>query len=255
MKKLRKILEDYRFGAVNIDEVLQFISRLPYENLSFARIDHHRSLRRGFPEVVYGEGKTIEQLRDIVASLSGAGSNVLITRITADKAELLQREFPAARYHEASRVWILKSVEEPTIPDGYVAVLSGGTLDIPVAEEAALTAELMGSTVKRFYDVGVAGLHRLLDVWNDLQKAAVWVVVAGMEGALPSVVGGLVEGPVIAIPTSIGYGCHFGGIAPLLAMLNSCVPGIVVVNIDNGFGGGYVASIIHRRIATKKGVE
>ncbi|SFM50057.1 nickel pincer cofactor biosynthesis protein LarB [Thermodesulforhabdus norvegica] len=255
MERLRRLLEEYRKGNVGIDEVMSFLKELPYENLSFARIDHHRALRRGFPEVIYGEGKKAEHLRAIVESMARRGSNVLITRLDRQNAEILNHAFPEARYHADARVWILQNSEIPSIPNGYIAVLTGGTLDIPVAEEAALTAELMGSQVRRFYDVGVAGLHRLLDIREEVCGASAWVVVAGMEGALPSVVAGLVEGPVVAVPTSVGYGSHFNGIAPLLAMLTTCVPGIVVVNIDNGFGGGYVASVIHRRIALGRGWE
>ncbi|HDL90438.1 MAG TPA: nickel pincer cofactor biosynthesis protein LarB [Thermodesulforhabdus norvegica] len=253
MKQLIKVLEDFKKGFVDVHEVCEFIARLPYENLSFARLDHHRTLRRGFPEVVYGNGKTVEQLKEIVTSMQEMGSTVLITRIDKDVAAELSASFPEGNYSKTARVWFMRGSDIPAVDEGYVAILTGGTVDIPVAEEAAITAELMGSRVKRFYDVGVAGLHRLMDIWAELRKATVWVVVAGMEGALPSVVASLVEGPIIAIPTSAGYGSSFGGIAALLTMLNSCSPGIVVVNIDNGFGGGYVASIIHRRIALKGG--
>jgi NCAIR mutase (PurE)-related protein len=258
MTEVRKLLESFREGKVAIETVLEYIKKLPYERLAeqttegsmtFARIDHHRSLRRGVPEVIYGEGKELEHLKAVVEAMKRAGTNVLITRLGYEKAEKLCQQFPEGKYYETARIWMLQHDREfPRIPEGYVAVLTGGTLDIPVAEEAAVTAEFLGSSVKRFYDVGVAGIHRLLDVIDEVQRATVWVVVAGMEGALPSIVAGLVEGPVIAVPTSVGYGAHFGGIAPLLSALNSCAPGVVVVNIDNGFGGGYVASLIHRRI-------
>jgi NCAIR mutase (PurE)-related protein len=259
MSKVRKLLEDFKSGFIDIDKVMAYLQKLPYETLAekenssvFARIDHHRAIRRGVQEIIYGEGKTLEHLIPLVEALDRAGTNVLITRLDREKAEHLSNCFPNGRYFENCRLWILREHEALKLEEGYVAVLTGGTSDIPVAEEAAITAEFLGSSVKRFYDVGVAGIHRLFDVLEDVRQAAAWVVVAGMEGALPSIVAGLVEGPVIAVPTSVGYGAHFAGVAPLLSALNSCAPGIVVVNIDNGFGGGYVASLIHRRIIHAK---
>ncbi|MEJ5301604.1 MAG: nickel pincer cofactor biosynthesis protein LarB [Thermodesulforhabdaceae bacterium] len=258
MADIRKLLESFRDGKVSVETVVEYIKKLPYEelvekttegSLTFARLDHHRIFRRGIPEVIYGEGKSLEHLKSIVEAMVKTGTDVLITRLEGEKAEKLCKQFPEGKYSATARTWILSPAGNTSrIPDGYVAVLTGGTLDIPVAEEAAITAEFLGSSVKRFYDVGVAGIHRLFDIIDEVQKATVWVVVAGMEGALPSVVAGLVEGPVIAVPTSVGYGANFGGIAPLLSALNSCAPGVVVVNIDNGFGGGYVASLIHKRI-------
>ncbi len=253
MNQIKKALESYKKGEIDIKDVLKLIDKLPYEKLQFARIDHHRSIRRGFPEVVFGEGKSFEQLKEIVLSMKKSGSSVLVTRIEREIAEKMQELFPDAGYNPAARIWFLTNGEIKKIKEGYIAVITAGTLDIPVAEEAATTAELMGSTTRKFYDVGVAGLHRLLDIWDDLKSATVWIVVAGMEGALPSVVAGLVEGPVIAIPTSVGYGSGLGGISALMAMLNTCVPGIAVVNIDNGFGGGYLASVIHKKIVEKGG--
>ncbi|MCX7822489.1 MAG: nickel pincer cofactor biosynthesis protein LarB [Syntrophobacterales bacterium] len=261
MWNIRKLLEDLRNGAIDIEDALEYIKKFPYEvllekdssnTIAFARIDHHRVLRRGAPEVIYGEGKSLEHLIVLVEAMKRAETNVLITRLEPEKANKLSIHFPEGKYFEICRSWVLRHKEVLSLKEGYVAVLTGGTLDIPVAEEAAITAEFLGSSVKRFYDVGVAGIHRLFDNLDEIMKATVWVVVAGMEGALPSIVAGLVEGPVIAVPTSIGYGAHFGGLAPLLGALNSCSPGVVVVNIDNGFGGGYVASLIHRRIVTKR---
>lgn len=261
MSDIRKLLEDFRKGIIQIEDVLEYIKKLPYEPVMtetsegssvFARLDHHRFLRRGTPEIIYGEGKSLKHLVAIVESMTKAGTNVLITRLDPQKAEELSSYFHDGKYFEVCRAWILCRQEIPMVKEGYIAVLTGGTLDIPVAEEAAVTAEFLGSPVKRFYDVGVAGIHRLFDVLEDVRRATAWVVVAGMEGALPSIVAGLVEGPVIAVPTSVGYGAHFGGLAPLLSALNSCSPGVVVVNIDNGFGGGYVASLIHKRIVTYK---
>ena len=253
MERLKEALGKYKEGEIELKEVLKIIEKFPYENLGFARIDHHRELRKGFPEVIYGQGKSFEHLKTIVSSMKERGSNVIVTRLEWETAKKMRALFPDAGYNPSAKLWYLISSDIRSLDEGFVAVVSAGTSDLPVAEEAALTAELMGSRVKRFYDVGVAGLHRLLDIWEDLKSATVWVVVAGMEGALPSVIGGIVEGPVIAVPTSIGYGSGFGGISALLAMLNSCVPGISVVNIDNGFGGGYVASVIHRKIVRRGG--
>ncbi len=258
---LHKLLKDFKEGTLGTDAFIEILQKLPYEQLSplrgndfspaFARIDHHRMIRRNAPEVVYGEGKTAEQLEQIVHSMWCMGSNVLVTRIDPDNAQLLTNRFPQGVHVPSARLWQLIHHPMPAL-EGYIAVLTGGTLDIPVAEEAAVTAEFFGSTVKRFYDVGVAGIHRLFDILDDIRRAHCWVVVAGMEGALPSIVAGLVEGPVIAVPTSVGYGVHLRGVTPLLAALNSCSPGVVVVNVDNGFGGGYVASLIHRKTTTKE---
>lgn len=243
---LHKLLESVRDGALSVEDAAQQLRALPYELVGdFARIDHHRALRCGFPEVVFGQGKTGEQVRQIVERLAAHNERVLVTRVSPELYEAVRAALPDAVYHEQARAITLDRA-----PDGErvpgVLVATGGTTDIPVAEEAALTAELMGSAVVRLYDVGVAGLHRLLSQSEALQRARVVVAVAGMEGALASVIGGLVSVPVIAVPTSVGYGASFGGLAALLAMLNSCAAGVAVVNIDNGFGAGYLAGLINR---------
>lgn len=240
------LLQAVQRGETSVAEALQALRTLPYEDLGFAKVDHHRLFRKGFPEVIYCPGKTPEQIVAIARRLSVSGEALFATRAVSEVFKALRAVFPAAEYHPAARAVIIPAAALPPKPTGCVAVLTAGTADIPVAEEAVLTAELMGSRVERLYDVGVAGLHRLLDRHDLLDRARVLVVVAGMEGALPSVVGGLVRGPVIAVPTSAGYGAHFGGLAPLLAMLNSCVAGVTVVNIDNGFGAGYAAALINR---------
>jgi len=253
MQKLEKLLMDYRDGKVETGDVLNLLRKLPFEDLTFARIDHHRRLRRGFPEVVFGEGKTGEQISEIVRAMEAFGSNVLVTRVDSEKAEQVIRRIPKLDYHAEARVLSLKQEDFPQNGEGMVQVLCAGSSDVPVAEEAAITAEFMGSRVKRFFDVGVAGLHRLLHIWDDLQEARAYVVVAGMEGALPSVVAGMVKRPVIAVPTSIGYGASFGGLAALLGMLNTCSPGVAVVNIDNGFGAGYMAALIDQSAGGETG--
>lgn len=241
---LKQLLEKVQSGQIAIPDALQHLSDFPYENIGCARVDHHRALRRGFPEVIFGQGKTPEQVAAIFKALARAGTVVLATRATREQYQAVYQECPGAEYVELPRCIVLRQAVPEAI--GRVAVVSAGTADQPVAEEAALTAELMGNRIDRIYDVGVAGLHRLLDQQRRLQQADVIVVVAGMEGALPSVVGGLVEQPVIAVPTSVGYGSGSGGWAALLAMLNSCVPGIGVVNIDNGYGAGALAAAITR---------
>ena len=243
-EQIRKILEEFKQGKIGLQEALSRLKLLPYEDLGFAKIDHHRHVRKGFPEVIFGTGKSAEQVISIAERMVSGGGPILITRVKDEVYGKIKERFPEAIFNrEASAVAINK--EEKVRGKGLIAVLAAGTSDIPVAEEAAFTAEVMGSKVERVYDVGVAGLHRLLDHRGVILSARVVVVVAGMEGALPSVVGGLVEAPVIAVPTSVGYGASFEGVAPLLAMLNSCAPGVVVVNIDNGFGAGYFASLIN----------
>jgi len=246
-KDIQRLLEGVRDGLVTPTEAAERLKNLPYEDLEFAKVDHHRSLRRGFPEVVYGAGKTPAQVAAIVGRIAGGGQNALVTRTTRETHALVAEAHPDARFHEAPRCLTLK-VRETEALDGRVAVVSAGTSDIPVAEEAALTAEFYGAKVDRIHDVGVAGLHRLLDKAPTFRGADVVIVAAGMEGALPSVVGGLVDAPVIAVPTSVGYGASFQGLAALLAMLNSCSSGISVVNIDNGFGAAYSACLILRRL-------
>jgi NCAIR mutase (PurE)-related protein len=247
VKLLEKLLEEVKDGHLGVTEALERLRHLPFEDLGFARVDHHRALRQGFPEVVFAEGKETDQLKAILASLTAGAEHILMTRLSPDKAEILQVDFPEARYHPVSRVLTLSRGEVPDRGRGVIVVISAGTSDIPVAEEAALTARIMGHKVEALYDCGVAGLHRLLAHQHLFGQATVFVVVAGMEGALPSVVGGLVDRPVIAVPTSVGYGAAFGGLAALLAMLNSCANGVSVVNIDNGFGAGYLAALINRK--------
>jgi NCAIR mutase (PurE)-related protein len=244
-KDLQDLLRRVSEGRLSPEEAAERLRTLPYEDLGFAKVDHHRALRRGFPEAVFGVGKTPEQIAAIVDRIAGRGQNVLVTRATAEVHRRVATSQPGARFHEAARCVTVERVEAPRLPGG-VAVVSAGTSDLPVAEEAAVTAAFHGARVDRVFDVGVAGLHRLLDRAGTIREARVVVVVAGMEGALPSVVGGLVEAPVIAVPTSVGYGASFQGLAALLAMLNSCASGVAVVNIDNGFGAGYLAAQILR---------
>ncbi len=233
-------------GRLDPRDAASRLATLPYEDLGFARLDHHRALRRGFPEVVFGGGKSAEQIATIVERITSRGQNVQVTRASPEAAAAAATRVPAAAYHQTARV-ITARVAEPQMLKGLVAVVCAGTSDIPVAEEAAITAEFHGAQVERIHDVGVAGLHRLLDRTDSIRQADVVIVVAGMEGALPSVVGGLVDAPVIAVPTSVGYGAAFQGLAALLGMLNSCASGVAVVNIDNGFGAGYLAATFLRR--------
>ncbi|MBI2918596.1 MAG: nickel pincer cofactor biosynthesis protein LarB [Chloroflexi bacterium] len=241
---LVQLLSGVRSGELPVDEALSRLRTLPYQDLGFARVDHHRSLRLGFPEVVLGLGKTAEQIASIVDSLASRNGRVLVTRASPEAYALVKQKHDVALYHEAARAITVGQPESPLRPG--VAVVCAGTADLSVAEEACVTATIMGNEVERHYDVGVAGVHRLLDIVPRLQGSRAIVVVAGMEGALPSLVGGLAGTPVIAVPTSVGYGASFGGLAPLLAMLNSCAPGVAVVNIDNGFGAGYLAALINR---------
>jgi NCAIR mutase (PurE)-related protein len=245
-RKLEDLLKKVKLGKVSVEEAMARLKSLPFEDLGYARIDHHRSLRKGFPEVIWGEGKTSGQILSIMKELKRKGQNILITRLEERKAKAVQKVFPKSRYYPRSK--LLTYLTHPVKPEGKgtILVVTAGTTDIPVAEEAFVTAQFMGNRVETLYDVGVAGIHRLLSERERLEAARVLVVVAGMEGALPSVVGGLVDRPVIAVPTSIGYGTSFGGITALLAMLNSCASGVAVVNIDNGFGAGYMASLMNR---------
>jgi pyridinium-3,5-biscarboxylic acid mononucleotide synthase len=246
IRKLETLLVSVRSGKTSIQEAIGHLKSLPFEDLGFSRIDHHRSLRKGFPEVIWGEGKTKEQIVSILKQLKEKGQNILVTRLEQDKARGVRRAFPKSEYHARSKVLTYLTHRVKVTGKGKILVITAGTTDIPVAEEAAITAWMMGNEVETVYDVGVAGIHRLLHERERLESAHVLIVVAGMEGALPSVVGGLVDRPVIAVPTSIGYGTSFGGVTALLAMLNSCASGIAVVNIDNGFGAGYIASLINR---------
>lgn len=243
-QQVRALLEAVRAGTTTPDEALEALARLPYEDLGFARIDHHRALREGFSEVVFGLKKTPAQIAEIGARIAAASGRLLVTRADEQQYAALAAVVPDAVYHPVPSLIVVDRVPLPRV--GAVTVVCAGTADLPVAEEAAITAEMMGSAVTRLYDVGVAGLHRLLGSLPVLRSARAIVVAAGMEGALPSVVGGLVGVPVIAVPTSVGYGASFGGLAALLGMLNSCAAGVAVVNIDNGFGAGYIAALINR---------
>ncbi len=241
--RLTHLLQQVRTGRLSIEEALERLRSLPYEDLGFAKIDHHRTLRKGFPEVVYCEGKTPRQVTQIIGRLAAHGGVVLASRASAEVYQAVAAHFPKARYEETARMIVLGKPARAARTKPIV-IVSAGTADMPVAEEAAATAEAMGRKVERLYDVGVAGLHRLLEHREVLFRARVIIVVAGMEGALASVVGGLVKAPVIAVPTSVGYGASFQGLAALLTMLNCCAPGVAVVNIDNGFGAGYLAAMI-----------
>ena len=242
---LRRLLDRVRAGKLSVDTALKRLKHLPFESLDFATIDHHRALRCGFPEVIYCPGKTTAQIVKIAEKLLAKKGNLLATRAEPAVFRALKRRFAKARYETTARAVVVRSVPAKKSRHA-IAIVSAGTSDLPVAEEARVTAEIMDQRTQTFYDVGVAGIHRLLAHAEALRAAKVIVVVAGMEGALPSVVGGLVEAPVIAVPTSIGYGASFGGVAPLLTMLNSCVAGVSVVNIDNGFAAGYIATLINR---------
>jgi len=239
-----QLLDRFRAGELAQADVLRAFQGAPIADLGFAQVDTHRGLRNGFPEVIFGSGKTPAQIAAIAQTILARNHRVLITRVNGAQTKLLKRKFKQAVHHETARCVLIEKKSLPKRP-GTIAVVTAGTSDQPVAEEAAVTAEAMGNNVQRIYDVGVAGLHRLLNRAEDLRKANVLVVVAGMEGALPSVVAGLVSRPVIAVPTSIGYGANFGGLAALLGMLTSCGSGVTVVNIDNGFGAGYAASQIN----------
>ncbi|MFO7852790.1 MAG: nickel pincer cofactor biosynthesis protein LarB [Bacteroidota bacterium] len=241
---LKKILAELSEGKINIEEALEKLKYFPLSDLGFARIDHHREIRTGYPEIVFCEGKTIGQVRDIFKHISVSGQNVIGTRANIDKFNAVHKIAPEAVWHEEARIISLIR-EKHKVAASPVAVITAGTSDIPVAEEAAVTCELLGNNVTRIYDAGVAGIHRLLDKLPEIKKCRVVIVIAGMEGALASVVGGLIDKPVIAVPTSVGYGANFKGVSALLAMLTSCASGVSVVNIDNGFGAGFNASMIN----------
>jgi pyridinium-3,5-biscarboxylic acid mononucleotide synthase len=244
--EIERLLKEVWERRVSPEDAFARLKNLPYEDLGFARVDHHRAIRRGFPEVIFGAGKTPEQIAQIVARIADNGQSVLVTRATIEAFEEVRRARPDARYEPVARCVTLTRGEIAPLP-GRVAVVCAGTSDLPVAEEAAVTLTFLGATIDRIYDAGVAGLHRLLERLPQIREADVVVAAAGMEGALPSVVAGLVEVPVIAVPTSIGYGASFHGLAALLGMLSACASGIGVVNIDNGFGAGYLAALILRR--------
>lgn len=248
LQKLRELLADVKAGSVDIDNAVSKLKALPFNDVGYAKIDSHRAIRNGFPEVIYCEGKAIEHIQGIVVHMQeNGGQNIMATRADSKVYNAILEVAPNALYNKAARIVAIN----PTYTDlgiGTIAVVTGGTADIPVAEEAAYTAELMGNKVERVFDVGVAGIHRLISKLDVIHNANVIIAVAGMEGALASVVGGLVDRPVIAVPTSVGYGANFGGLSALLCMLNSCASGVTVVNIDNGFGAGFSAAIINRRL-------
>ena len=245
-KFLIDMLNKVKTDEIDIDTAAEKLSSISYEDIGYAKVDHHRSLRNGYPEVIYCEGKTKEQIAGIMEKKKKKNSNILGTRLNEESYEYLKERFKDLEYHSMSRVMTLKVKEIEIKGKGEIAVVTAGTSDMYVAEEAAITAEFLGNKVIRIYDAGVAGIHRLLSKQDELRRCRVVIAVAGMEGALPSVLGGLVEVPVIAVPTSVGYGANFGGLSALLTMLNSCASGLSVVNIDNGFGAGYLASTINR---------
>lgn len=244
-ERLKCLLENVKSGTVSVEDALSQLRKLPFEDLGFAKVDHHRKLRTGYPEVVFCQGKTVEQVKLIISKLIEQENNIMATKASREVYDGICEITKDAIYYETAKIVVVKR-KALTVSDKIIAVVSAGTADLPVAEEAVVTAEVMGNKVERIYDVGVSGLHRLLANIDALFKANVLIVVAGMEGALASVVGGIVDKPIIAVPTSIGYGANFGGISALLTMLNSCAAGIGVVNIDNGFGAGYLASMINK---------
>ncbi|MBU3916397.1 nickel pincer cofactor biosynthesis protein LarB [bacterium] len=243
--KIRHLLDRFKSGDLDIETAMNKFKNLPYEDLGFAMVDHHRELRTGYPETIFSEGKTIDQIKGIVGKMLGRNVNIMATRAGKEVFEALKELSPDVEYHEQARIVVFNKTRIKKTKS-KILVMTAGTSDIPVAEEAAVTAEVMGNRVERLFDVGVAGIHRLLSNRAKIDAASVLVVVAGMDGALPSVVAGLTDKPVIAVPTSIGYGASFGGLAALLTMLNSCANGVTVVNIDNGYGAGYSASTINQ---------
>lgn len=243
---LRELLGEVKNSNIDIEEALRKLKNLPYEDLGYANIDHHRELRNGYPEVIYCEGKSDEHILGIIDKMNEKGSNILGTRCRKETFKKVKEVYKQAQYEELSKILKIENHDIVNRGKGKILILTGGTSDIPVADEAYYTAKFLGNDVERIYDVGVAGIHRLLNRRHMLEDARVVVAVAGMEGALPSVVGGLVDVPVIAVPTSVGYGANFGGVSALLTMLNSCASGISVVNIDNGFGAGYLAAMINK---------
>jgi NCAIR mutase (PurE)-related protein len=244
-KEVEKLLHSVKEGTTSVQDALEALKSLPYTDLGFARIDNHREMRTGYPEIIYCAGKTVEQVKEIVRLMASRGNNVIATRATAEMYEAVKNIASEAVFYPVARIISVQKKEPEKVPSS-IAVITAGTSDMPVAEEAAITAELLGNDVVRIYDAGVAGIHRLVDKLAEIRKCRVVIVIAGMEGALASVVGGLVDKPVIAVPTSVGYGANFGGISALLAMLTSCSSGVTVVNIDNGFGAGFSASMINK---------
>jgi NCAIR mutase (PurE)-related protein len=245
IKEVEKLLKDVKNGDSTIEEALNVLKNFPYTDLGFARIDHHREMRTGYPEIIYCAGKSVDQVKEIVRVMSEKENNVIGTRANQEMFDAVKSILPDAVYYPIARI-ISVQKKKPASPKTRIAVITAGTSDMPIAEEAAITAELLGNNVLRIYDAGVAGIHRLVDKLPEIRNCRVIIVIAGMEGALASVVGGLVDKPVIAVPTSVGYGANFGGISALLAMLTSCSTGVTVVNIDNGFGAGFSASMINK---------
>jgi hypothetical protein len=245
IKEVEKLLNDVKNGETTVDKALDVLKNFPYTDLGFARIDHHREMRTGYPEIIYCAGKSIEQVKEIIRVMTERENNVIGTRASQEMYDAVKSIIPTAVYFQMARI-ISVQKKKPETPESSIAIITAGTSDMPVAEEAAITAELLGNKVVRIYDAGVAGIHRLVDKLPEIRSCRVVVVIAGMEGALASVVGGLVDKPVIAVPTSVGYGANFGGISALLAMLTSCSTGVTVVNIDNGFGAGFSASMINK---------
>jgi hypothetical protein len=245
IKEVEKLLKEVKTGQTSIEEALDILKNFPYTDLGFARIDHHREMRTGYPEIIYCAGKSIDQITEIFRVMSERENNVIGTRANNEMYEAVRSILPDAVFYPIARIISLQK-KKPSEPESLIAVITAGTSDMPVAEEAAITAELLGNKVLRIYDAGVAGIHRLVDKLPEIRTCRVVIVIAGMEGALASVVGGLVDKPVIAVPTSVGYGANFGGISALLAMLTSCSTGVTVVNIDNGFGAGFSASMINK---------
>ena len=242
---ITEILNSVSNGSLSVEDALEKLKTLPYKDLGHTKVDNHRELRTGYPEVILCEGKTVEQVQNIMEYMATRKVNILGTRASREKYEAVKKSLPAAKYNDLAKTITIELVKKK-VTKTYIAVLTAGTSDIPVAEEAAITAEIFGNRVERFFDVGVAGIHRLYDNLEKIRKARVIVVIAGMEGALPSIVGGLVDKPIIAVPTSVGYGANFKGLSALLGMLTSCSAGVTVVNIDNGFGAGYMASMINK---------
>jgi NCAIR mutase (PurE)-related protein len=245
VKEVEKLLTDVREGQTSVEDALSILKDFPYTDLGFARIDNHREMRTGYPEIIYCAGKSVEQVSEIFRVMAEKGNNVIGTRANNEMYEAVKAVLPESVYYSIARI-ISFQKKKPVTPESRIAVITAGTSDMPVAEEAAITAELLGNNVLRIYDAGVAGIHRLVDKLPEIRTCRVIIVIAGMEGALASVVGGLVDKPVIAVPTSVGYGANFGGISALLAMLTSCSTGVTVVNIDNGFGAGFSASMINK---------
>lgn len=252
---LKKILMDLKKGKISVEECVEQLKDLPFKDIGIACVDHHRRIRKGASEVIFGKEKEADEIISIMAEMCSKGENILVTKLSENKARLVLKEYPQAEYNKKGCILTLMNKPMELTGKGTILVVSAGTSDIPVAEEAFITAKFLGNEVDKLYDVGVAGLHRIFSYMEKIKKASVIIVVAGMEGALPSVIAGIIESPIIAVPTSIGYGASFSGIAALLSMLNSCAPGVTVVNIDNGFGAAYAASMINRKTLIEYGKD